>query len=79
MHNDVITCCLQIGFFQSIRPEKWPSGLIVLQTKQLIAVKPNMTGKVTFSVGDVPGMCHRKWNETEFTTQNVTKCFVLGY
>ena len=24
VHNDVITCCLQIGFFQSIRPAKWP-------------------------------------------------------
>ena len=24
VHNDVMTCCLQIGFFQSIRPAKWP-------------------------------------------------------
>ena len=27
-----------------------PSGLVVLQTNQLIAMKLNMTGKVTFSV-----------------------------
>ena len=24
VHKDVMTCCLQIGFFQSIRPAKWP-------------------------------------------------------
>ena len=51
------------------------SEMDVLQTNQLIAVKPNMTGKVTFCVGIYPRRCRRKWNETEFTTQAVHKMF----
>ena len=46
VHN-VITCCLS---FSQYVPRNDPSGLVVLQTNQLIAIKPNMTGKVTFSV-----------------------------
>jgi hypothetical protein len=28
-------------------------------------------------VGYLPGMCRRKWNETEFTTQTVHKMFCV--
>ena len=61
-----------VSFSQYV-PGNGPSRSIVLQTNQLIAVKPNMTGKVTFCVGYLPGMWRNSWHK------RFTKCFVLGY
>ena len=45
------------------------------QINQLIAMKPNMTGKVTFCVCFYLECVVEKWNETEFTTQAVHKMY----
>ena len=65
--------------FSKYVPRNDPSGLVVLQTNQLIAMKPIMTGKVTFSVCiylECVGENGMRWNSRH---KRFTKCFVLGY
>ena len=75
VHNDVITCCLQIAFFQSIRSAKWPIRFGCVTNKPFDCNETKHDWKSHVLCGYLPRMCRRKWNETEFTTQAVHKMF----
>ena len=67
-----------VSFSQYV-PRNDPSGLVVLQTNQLIAMKPNMTGKVTFCVCIYLVCVVKNGMRRNSRHKRFTKCFMLGY
>ena len=78
VHNDVITF-LQIGFFQSIRPAKWPIRFGCVTNKPVDCNETKHDWKITFRVCIYIECVIENGMRRNSRHKRFTKCFVLGY
>ena len=79
VHSDVITCCLQIGFFQLVRPAKWPIMFGCVTNKPVDCNETKHDWKSNVLCGLFTWNVSSNGMRRNSRHKRFTKCFVLGY